>query len=194
MEQILHFFEHYGLWGLFFLSFIESFISPILPDLMLIPMVLSSPEKAISYSAIATIASVLGGFVGYGIGMKFGHCALVKFIPKRYVDKIEHWINKYGGWAIFVAALAPIPYKFVCIAAGTFRINLFVFFLASLLGRGKRFLLIGILVFYYGPEALDILDRIPDKWILIGLISLATAASVLYYREYRRQSQNIVRY
>lgn len=190
MDQLLHLFEHYGLWGLFFLSFIEAFISPLLPDVMLIPMVLATPEEAIYYSSIATVASVLGGFIGYGIGIKFGQPALKKFVPLRYTAKIEHWFSTYGGWAIFFAALAPIPYKFVCIAAGTFRTNIFVFLIASIFGRGKRFLLIGILVFYYGPGALEILDRIPDKWILTGLGLLTAGATMLYYLKYRRRSHN----
>jgi membrane protein YqaA with SNARE-associated domain len=190
MEQILHFFENYGLWGLFFLSFLESFISPILPDIMLIPMVLSMPEEAIYYSAIATLASVLGGFIGYGIGSEFGQLALKKYVPPRHTETIERWIKTYGGWAILLGALAPIPYKFVCIAAGTFRTNILVFLIASILGRGKRFLLLGILIFYYGPKALDILDRIPDRWILIVLGSIVTSAAALYYLRYRRQLQS----
>ena len=190
MEQLLHFFEYYGLWGLFLLAFMESFISPILPDLMLIPMVLSAPEEAIYYSTITTLASVLGGLVGYGIGNRFGQPAINKFVPFRYTEKIKQWFNAYGGWAIFFTALAPIPFKFVSIAAGAFRTNMLVFIIASVLGRGKRFLLIGILVHYFGPESLDVLNLIPDNWILAGLVLLTIAVMFVYYRRHRRQSQN----
>lgn len=190
MEQLLHFFENYGLGGLFLLAFMESFISPILPDLMLIPMVLAAPDEAIYYSLIATLASVLGGFVGYGIGNKLGQPAINKFVPLRYAEKIRQWFSTYGGWAIFFAALAPIPFKFVTIAAGAFRTNLLVFFLASVFGRGKRFLLIGILVHYFGPESLDVLNLIPDYWIMAGLVFLIIAGLFIYYRKHRRQAQN----
>lgn len=190
MEQILQWFEQYGLWGLFFLTFIESFISPVLPDLMLIPLALANPEKAITYSLITTLASVLGGFVGYGIGNRFGKLALNKFVPVHYTAKIKHWLDHYGGWAIFLAALAPIPYKFVSIAAGTFRINFFVFLVASILGRGKRFLLVGILIYYYGPEALAMLELIPEQWILLGLGLGVLGLGAYYYCRRPRTDQN----
>lgn len=186
----MQWFEQYGLWGLFFLTFIESFISPILPDLMLIPLALANPEKAITYSVIATLASVLGGFVGYGIGNRFGKLALKKFIPVHYTAKIKHWLDHYGGWAIFLAALAPIPYKFVSIAAGTFRINFFIFLVASVLGRGKRFLLVGILIYYYGPEALAMLELIPEQWILLGLGLGVLGLGAYYYWRRSRTDQN----
>jgi len=188
MEQLLHFFEYYGLWGLFLLAFMESFISPILPDLMLIPMVLAAPEEAIYYSAITTLASVLGGLVGYKIGNRFGQPAINKFVPVRYAEKIKQWFGEYGGWAIFFAALAPIPFKFVSIAAGAFRASMPVFLFASVLGRGKRFLLIGILVHYFGPESLDVLNLIPDNWILAGLVLLTIAVLFICYQRYRRQT------
>lgn len=139
MEQIIGFFETYGVWGLFLLSFLESFISPILPDLMLIPMVLAAPDNALYYSGVVTGASVIGGFIGYGIGSRFGPLALEKLVPARHTDKIKGWFERYGGWAIFLAAMAPIPYKFVSISAGTFKTNLLVFTIASILGRGKDF-------------------------------------------------------
>ncbi|QJW46635.1 DedA family protein [bacterium BFN5] len=190
MEQILQWFGQYGLWGLFFLTFIESFISPILPDLMLIPLALANPEKAITYSLMTTLASVLGGFVGYGIGNRFGKPALKKFVPMHYIAKIKHWLDHYGGWAIFLAALAPIPYKFVSIAAGTFRINFFVFLMASILGRGKRFLLVGVLIYYYGAEALAMLELIPEQWILLGLGLGFLGLGVYYYCRRPRSDQN----
>lgn len=187
MEQIIGFFENYGIWGLFFISFIESFISPILPDVMLIPMMLAAPDKAVYYSAVVTAASVVGGFIGYGIGARFGQLALNRFVPAQYTEKIKYWFDRYGGWAIFLAAMAPIPYKFVCISAGTFRTNMLVFTIASVLGRGKRFLLLGILFHYYGPEALRMLNLIPEQWILLGLLAAAVALAALYYVKYSRR-------
>ncbi len=190
MEQMLQWFEQYGLWGLFFLSFIESFISPILPDVMLIPMALAEPGQAITYSAIVTAASVLGGFIGYGIGSRFGQQALQRFVPPRYTTTLQQWLHSYGGWAIFLAALAPIPYKFVSIAAGTFRISLAVFVLASVLGRGKRFLLIGILIYYFGPQALEMLAIVPDEWLLAGLgVGLLGVIFYAYWRSKKQRSR-----
>lgn len=190
MDQIVQLLQSYGVWGLFLISFVESFISPILPDVLLIPMVLAVPDQALYYSIVATSASVLGGFIGYGIGSRFGTLALHKFVPPRHSQKIEDWFTRYGGWAIFLASLAPIPYKFVSISAGTFRTNLLVFVVASLLGRGKRFLLIGLIVHYFGPEALQVFHQLPANWVYAGLALLLLAAAGFYYYRRKRPVQN----
>ena len=169
MEPLILFFQNYGTIGLFIVSFIESFISPILPDLLLIPMALAAPEQAIYYAVIATVASVLGGIIGYFIGDRLGLPVLQKYAPAKHVETIHNWLEKYGGWAIFFAAMAPIPYKFISISAGVFRINMFVFLLASILGRGKRFLLEGLLIFYYGPQAVELIKSYSNNFI-IGFI------------------------
>jgi len=169
LEQLLAFFQSYGAVGLFIISFIESFISPILPDLLLIPMALAAPEQAIYYSVIATVASVLGGIIGYFIGIRLGLPVLQRYAPAKHIETIHNWLERYGGWAIFMAALAPIPYKFISISAGVFRVNIVVFLIASILGRGKRFLLEGILIFYYGPQAVELISRYSNNFI-IGFI------------------------
>ncbi len=187
MEQFIPFFQNFGLAGLFILSFIESFISPILPDLMLIPMALAQPEKAIMYSVVATVGSVLGGFVGYGIGMKFGIPVMKRFVPQQQADKIHGWIENYGGWAIFLAALAPIPYKFVSISAGVFRINMVVFVIASIFGRGKRFILEGVLIYYYGAQAVELIKELSQE-LLIGFVLLMVVI-VLGVRVFKKHPQ-----
>lgn len=173
MEALIIFFQQYGIVGLFTISFIESFISPVLPDLLLIPMALSAPEKAIYYSVIATTASVLGGIIGYFIGNKLGIPVLEKYVPNKHVATIHNWLERYGGWAIFFAAMAPIPYKFVSISAGVFRVNKVTFLLASLFGRGKRFLLEGILIFYYGPKAVELIKNYSNNFIIAFLVVIA---------------------
>lgn len=187
MEVILHFFESYGVAGLFFVAFIESFISPILPDIMLIPMALAAPDQAIYYSAVVTAASVLGGYIGYGIGAKLGVIAMKRFVPERHSQTIERWMKTYGGWAIFLAAMAPIPYKFVCITAGTFRTNMLVFTIASVLGRGKRFLIVGILVHYFGPSALESFNKMSGTWLAGGAAVLLVSVLLWYYYKHKQQ-------
>ncbi|EIW19051.1 MULTISPECIES: YqaA family protein [Pelosinus] len=182
MEQLIVFFQNFGVLGLFIISFIESIFSPILPDLLLVPMALSVPEKAIYYSIIATVGSVLGGIVGYFIGNKYGIIAVKKYVPNKYVEKINGWLEQYGGWAIFLAALAPIPYKFVSISSGVFRINMVVFLIASVFGRGKRFLLEGILIFYYGPQAIELIKTYSNTFmigVIIFIVLLAVAIAVM---------------
>lgn len=179
MEQLIELFKSYGTLGLFIISFVESFISPILPDMLLIPMALANTEQAIYYSLIATLASILGGFVGYGIGNYLGVPVMQRIVPQHYIDSIHDWLERYGGWAIFLAALAPIPYKFVSISAGVFRVNMFVFILASVFGRAKRFLLEGVLIYYFGPMAVEMIKKYSHNF-LVACIAM-TAAGAGYF-------------
>ncbi|MPM83541.1 hypothetical protein SDC9_130605 [bioreactor metagenome] len=173
MEQIVDMLGHYGLIGLIIISFTESFISPILPDILLIPMALAEPDKAIYYSTIATGASILGGIIGYLAGRRFGLPIIQKFIPQRHVDRIQHWVTNYGVWAIILASLAPIPFKFVSISAGVFKLNMTLFIVAATLGRAKRFLLEGVLIYYYGPQALQLMKEFSDTTLIAaGIIAV----------------------
>lgn len=170
MEQIIEILGHYGLIGLIIISFTESFISPILPDILLIPMALAEPDKAIYYSAVATISSVLGGILGYLAGKRFGLPLIEKFVPQKYIDIIKHWVTNYGVWAIILASLAPIPFKFVSISAGVFRLNMSLFIVAAILGRAKRFLLEGVLIYYYGPQAIELIKNFSDNTLIAVVV------------------------
>lgn len=184
MEQFVELLQSYGVFGLFVVSFCESVFSPILPDIMLIPMGLAVPELAIYYAMVATGGSIMGGFVGYAIGQRFGPPIVRKCVSPEYIAKIRALMDRYGGWAIWIAAMAPIPYKFVSISAGAFRISKTVFFVASLFGRAKRFLLEGILIYYYGPQAVTLMQEYTDESIVI-LVSLIIIAIVgLQFRNY----------
>ncbi|MGI6093419.1 MAG: YqaA family protein [Negativicutes bacterium] len=189
MEQIVDLLGQYGLIGLIIISFTESFISPILPDILLIPMALAEPEKAIYYSAVATGASILGGLVGYLAGRRFGLPIIQKFVPQKHVDRIQHWVTNYGVWAILLASLAPIPFKFVSISAGVFRLNMTLFLFAATLGRAKRFLLEGVLIYYYGPYAMELLKEFSDT----TLIATGVIAVIIWIAVKRKRNKVKVR-
>lgn len=184
----------WGLYGLVVAAFTESFISPILPDIVLLPLMLAKPSDAIFLGMIATLVSVAGGFVGYGIGYKLGAPAARKIIPEKYLAKIEDTLRENAKWAIFFAALAPIPYKFVSISAGAFRINFTIFVLISLVARGKRFILPGAIIYFFGPSAQAILMEYSGEAMWIGLIVLLICTLVYYWyrRRRRRLLSNII--
>ena len=178
----------WGLYGLIVATFTEAFISPILPDIILIPLMLAAPKDALYLGTVATVVSVLGGFVGYGIGHKLGAPAARKLIPAKYLDKIEGYLQDNAKWAIFLAAVAPIPYKFVSISAGAFRVNLTIFVLISIVARGKRFLLPATFIYFLGPSAQEFLSRYSDK-AMWGSVAALAIIGVGYYL-YRRQKRN----
>ncbi|TWH48242.1 YqaA family protein [Sporomusa sp. KB1] len=180
MEALLAILLEWGLTGLLLAAFTESFISPVFPDLILIPLAIAKPQNAIFYGLAATIVSILGGLIGYMIGLKIGLPAARKFIPPKYMDKIQTTVQENALWAIFLASLSPIPYKFVCITAGALKINMKVFFLISFLGRAKRFLLEGILIYYFGSQAIEMYTQHKSDMLIISLIIILVAGVISY--------------
>ncbi len=174
LENMLAFFEAYGLWGLLVLAFAESSFFPIPPDLLLIPLCLSSPGKALVYALLCTLASVAGGYLGYILGKVIGHPLLYRFASPQAVGKVESMFTRYGAWAMFLAGLTPIPYKVFTISAGIFTMSVPPFMLASLLGRGLRFFSEAVLIMAIGEQAVSFISNNFERLtILIGLLVIA---------------------
>ncbi|WP_169313128.1 YqaA family protein [Acetonema longum] len=172
LEYLLTFCRENGVWGLFILAFADSFISPVMPDILMIPLCIANPSGAVYYGLVATAASVMGGFIGYLIGHKLGPLCITKYIPEQHWTRIQNLIEKHGAWAVFWGAIAPIPYKFVSISAGVLNLNLRLFLFVTLLGRSKRFLLEGILIYFFGPALVETAQRYLDGNLILtgGLI------------------------
>ncbi|MDD4351379.1 MAG: DedA family protein [Candidatus Gracilibacteria bacterium] len=182
----------YGAYGLFGLSFIESSFFPIPPDFLLIALALADPKKAIFFALICTIASVLGGLFGYLVGDYGGRPLLNKMFKESKINKVHKLFEKYEAWAIGIAALTPIPYKVFTIAAGVFRINLWRFTLASILGRGTRFFLVAILISLYGEPIVAFIDKYFELLTILG--SLLIILAYLFYRFLKRQYKFVKKY
>ncbi len=159
------------------LSFIESSVFPIPPDVMLIPMSLARRNRAIYYALLTTLSSVLGGLFGYWIGaiaFDLIHPYLITFGYWQIYLQVEHWFHLWGFWIILIAGFSPIPYKLFTIAAGSLHIALFPFILASFLGRGGRFFGLALLIRWGGPQ-LDrwlhqYIDRITWLCLFLGMV------------------------
>ncbi|SMC82632.1 YqaA family protein [Sporomusa malonica] len=192
MEAIVEILLEWGLTGLLIAAFTESFISPVLPDLLLIPLALANPQNAIYYGLATTVVSVLGGVIGYMLGLKIGLPAARKFIPDRYIDKIYGTVKENALWAVFLASLSPIPYKFVSITAGALKINMPLFFAISFLGRGKRFLLEGVLIYYFGPQAVAMFNQHKDDLMIISLIVIAGIGLIAYVMKKSKKAKPMV--
>lgn len=140
--------------ALFAVAFAESSFFPIPPDIMLIPMILATPYKAWRIASLATIASVLGGYFGYAIGVFFFDLIAEPLLSfYGYLQKFqtfEQQYHKYGAWIVFGAGLTPFPYKIITIASGVVHLNLGVFSVASVLARGGRFFVVAWLLKKYG--------------------------------------------
>lgn len=165
-------------WYLAGISFAESSFFPIPPDVMLAPMAMAKPNKAMYFATLTTIASVLGGVFGYLIGM-YGFDVIKPLIESPSIlEKYElakQWFVDWGFWAIFIAGFSPIPYKVFTIAAGVMAMSFFPFVIASLIGRGARFFLVAGLLAWGGERAEKLLHQYVDRigWAVVVIAILA---------------------
>ena len=157
------------------LSFAESSFFPIPVDVMLAPMCLADRRKAWRYASIATVFSVIGGVAGYAIGVGGFEMLEPWLAESRYWAAYEtsrEWFDRYGVWVIFVAGFSPIPYKVFTIAAGVAAINLPLFVIASVIGRGARFFLVASLIVWGGDRLETTLQKHVERigWTVVALV------------------------
>ncbi|MDY0055979.1 MAG: YqaA family protein [Methyloversatilis sp.] len=168
-------------WFLGAMSFAESSFFPIPPDVMLAPMSMAAPRRAMFYALITTLASVAGGLFGYLIGA-FAFDLIEPWLREsRYwasYETAQQWFGDWGFWAIFVAGFSPIPYKVFTIAAGAISMALLPFTLASFIGRGARFFLVAGLMAWGGEKMEATLHRYIDRlgWATVLLVVIGAAA------------------
>ncbi len=153
----------YGSWALFVLAFSESSFFPIPPDVLLIALAVGKPEKSLKFALICSIGSVLGGVLGYLIGWQFmamlGEKIVAFYGLTEKVAYIGSLYHQYDAWAVGIAGFTPIPYKVFTITAGAFKINFFIFLVASAVSRSLRFFLVGGLIYKFGPQIQTFIDK-----------------------------------
>jgi membrane protein YqaA with SNARE-associated domain len=168
-------------WYLGGLSFAESSFFPIPPDVMLAPMSLARPNKALWYAMLTTVASVVGGVAGYLIGVTLFEVIEPWLHQVGYYDKYltaKAWFDEWGFWAIFLAGFSPIPYKIFTITAGAIAMPFVPFVIASFIGRGSRFFLVSLLM-SWGGENMETKLRHYIDWIGWGLVVLICGGLLL---------------
>ncbi len=165
-------------WYLGALSFAESSFFPVPPDVMLAPMSLARPQQAWRYALLTTLASVLGGLLGYAIGLFLFELIEPMLHRFGYWDRYllaREWFDNWGFWAIFLAGFSPIPYKVFTIAAGTIAMAILPFTAASIVGRGCRFFLVAALMRWGGARMEAVIraniDRLGWLTILVAVVA-----------------------
>lgn len=153
----------YGIWVLFLIAFIESSFFPIPPDVFLIAMCVAIPTKAFRYAAVCCIGSVLGGAFGYGLGFWFMDSVGMPIVEwyglaDKY-EMVQHYFKEYDVWIVGTAGFTPIPYKLFTITAGFVQSNFVTFMVVSLFARAGRFFLVAALIWKFGPQIKQFIDR-----------------------------------
>ena len=166
----------YALAALAVVSFLESSVFPIPPDVLLIPMVLARPRQAWLIAGVCTLASVAGGFAGYGIGLflfeAIGRPVLELY---GYLDRFgafQSLYNEWGAWIVAAGGVTPIPYKVITIASGVTQLDPWVFAIASVLSRGARFFLVAALLWAWGDPMRAFIERRLGLLVTLGFVLL----------------------
>ena len=157
------------------ISFIESFIFPIPPDVLIIPMTIAKRHDWLKISIIATICSVLGACFGYFIGYVFFNEIGVKIFDLYGVDNtsfLKDKVSSDGGvvaWMtlLAIAGFSPVPFKLLTITSGFVHFNFLYFIIISFLTRGLRFFLIAFLIGNFGPTMKKLIEK---KLIMVSVI------------------------
>ena len=161
----------YAVWALAAVAFVESSVFPIPPDVLLIPMILAARMRAFEFAFIATIASVLGGLAGYGIG--WGLWEVVGQPILEFYGAMDKFVefragyNEYGVLIVLIAGLTPFPYKVITIASGAFGMEIVPFMVASILARGGRFFVVSALLWRFGEPIRIFIEK------YLGLLTIA---------------------
>ncbi len=166
-----------AVWWLAMFSFVEASFFPIPPHPLLGLMCLAEPKKAIRFAAVATLASVLGGLLGYAIG--WGLYDTIGQDLLRWLGLTESfpaavcYLNEYGFWLFVAKGATPIPFKLLTITAGFMGMSLVLFILGSIVSRAISFMIVGLLFQFFGAP----IKRFIDKYL--GLVTLGFIALVI---------------
>ena len=174
--------HRYASFWLSFVSFIEAIFFPIPPDVMLIPMSMSKPQNATKYAIYTTIASVVGGVIGYFIGL-YAFDWVQGFISdwgmQANFDKAKAWFETWGVSVVFLAGFSPIPFKVFTICAGVMQMAFLPFVLTAAISRFARFILVAKLSAWGGEKYAEKIRR-SIELIGWGTIILAVVAYAIY--------------
>lgn len=171
----------HSLWWLFILSFAESSFFPIPPDVLLLAIAVSNPKVSLKAALYCTLGSVLGGIFGYGIGfyaMDLVGTPILEFYGKA--NALDHFMELWNEWGIMFlagAAFTPIPYKVATIASGAAQMDLIIFTLISSIGRAARFFLVAGLIWKFGPQISNVIEKYFDK-LSIAFLALLVGGFV----------------
>ncbi len=169
----------HGEKALFALSFAESSFFPIPPDVLLAPLTLGAPKKWFRFAMVCSIASVLGGILGYGIGMflwirigawVFAHLGALGFTEQNFAT-FQDWYNQFDFWIVFTCGFTPLPYKVCTITAGIAEISFIGFLIASITSRSARFFLVAGLFGWKGESIRPFIEKY-FNWLSLAFVLL----------------------
>ena len=155
--------SRYGTMALAAISFMESSFFPVPPDILQIALSIERPKRSFYYALVSAAASVLGALLGWYIGYALWEAVHGYFVPyiisQENMDKVNLFFSEWGYFALFAAALTPIPFKVFTITAGIAHMSIPILMIASFTGRSLRFFTVATLIYIFGPMIKDWIDK-----------------------------------
>ena len=174
-----------ALWALTIIAFVESSFFPIPPDALLIPMIIANPRKAWLYAAVAMLASVLGGLLGYAIGAlafeQIGKPVLTALGKTQALVAYSEKFNAVGFWTVLTAGITPLPFKVVTIMSGATAMPIILFLTTAVIARGIRFFAVAALLWFFGVRIRHFIERYLGWVFLFFVIMLITGFTGVTY-------------
>ncbi len=165
-----------GVWALFFIALAESSFFPIPPDVFLIALCVGAPKKSFKFALICSVGSVIGGAIGYGLGLGFmdtiGQSILDWYGLQDKYTVVQGLYQQYDAWAVGAAGFTPLPYKLFTITAGAFKIDFVTFMVVSIAARSARFFLVSALIYKFGAPVQYFINRYFNILTLVFLFLL----------------------
>lgn len=181
-DWVIHFADTpHGERALFLLSFAESSFFPVPPDVLLAPLALGAPRKWLRFALACSVASVLGGILGYAIGAflwsaigpwAYAHLGGIGLTAENF-EKFQAWYERFDFWIVFTCGFTPLPYKVCTISAGVARISFPGFLVASTVSRSARFFLVAGLMGWKGERIRPVVDKYFNWFSLAFVVLLA---------------------
>jgi membrane protein YqaA with SNARE-associated domain len=177
--------SRYALAVLALVSFAESVVFPIPPDVLLIPMVLAARRSAFLIAGVCTLSSVAGGLAGYAVGHYLyegvGETLLSLYGNRDAFEGFRRTYAEWGAWIVAAGGFTPIPYKVITIASGALSLDPFTFAIASLGSRGARFFIEAALLWQFGPPIRALIERRLGAFSLLVLLLVVLAIVALRF-------------
>lgn len=171
LQQVLDFFESFGVWGLAIHSFADAIIFPIPAFFLQVSLSMMNPSSALWLATAGFLACLLGTPFGYLLGKTAGSVILSKLLKKSWMDSARAMFQKNGEMAILIGAFTPIPFKVFTIMSGSLHYPLWRLMIYASIGRAVKFYVVGILFYLYGRTAESMVTEV-SAYVGAGAIVL----------------------
>ncbi|MBD2865201.1 YqaA family protein [Paenibacillus oceani] len=191
LHGITEFLSTFGIWGMFIHSFIDAIIFPIPAFFLQVSLSILNPSSALWLATVGYIACLLGTPIGYLIGRLLGKSVLTKLVKKEWVEKATVMFKKNGEAAILIGSFTPIPFKVFTILSGALHFSIWRLLAFAAIGRAAKFYIVGVLFYYYGKAAEQLINSYLT-YVFLG-IAVVLAIGWAWLKKRQKKKEQAVR-